>query len=70
MTVAELTKRVETLEREVNGLKKRFNGDAREPWWKALRGRWANDPVFDEVVELGRKYRDSLRPDRKRKKRS
>lgn len=70
MTVAELTKRVETLEREVSGLKKRFNGSSRVPWWKALRGRWANDPVFDEVVELGRKYRDSLRPNRKRKKRS
>lgn len=70
MTVAELTKRVESLEREIRGLKKRMDTEPNEPWWKALRGRWANDPIFDEVVELGRKYRESLRPGRKRKKRT
>jgi hypothetical protein len=70
MTVAELTKRVESLEREIRGLKDRIDTKSKKPWWKALRGRWANDPIFDEVVELGRKYRESLRPGRKRKKRT
>jgi hypothetical protein len=31
-------------------------------------GRFANDPIFDEMVRLGREYRESLRPGRGKKK--
>jgi hypothetical protein len=39
------------------------------PWWKTLRGKYANDPIFDEVVALGREYRESLRPGAQKKPR-
>lgn len=70
MTVAELEKRVAALEKAVAELQ----GNA-EPtpenqrhWWRDDAGRFANDPVFDEIVRLGREYRESLHPDRRKKK--
>lgn len=32
------------------------------PWWEQVGGTFQNDPVFEEVVRLGREYRESLRP--------
>ena len=32
------------------------------PWWEQIGGTFQNDPVFEEVVRLGREYRESLRP--------
>jgi hypothetical protein len=70
MTVAELALRVEALERDVSALKQQLaeRSDTR-PWWKSLAGKYANDPIFDEVVALGREYRESLRPGAKKKPR-
>lgn len=70
MTVAELTKRVERLEKQIARMEERLNGgsEEEEPWWKALHGRWADNPVFDEAMRLGREYRESLRPGKKPKK--
>jgi hypothetical protein len=31
-------------------------------WWVDSAGRFANDPVFDEIVRLGQQYRRSLKP--------
>jgi hypothetical protein len=32
------------------------------PWWEEILGSFANDPVYDEAMQLGRQYRESLRP--------
>jgi hypothetical protein len=75
MTNKELEARVLALEHKVSELenanKNVANGDhpnPNGPWWKTGAGRFANDPVFDEIVRLGREYRESLHPDAKKKK--
>jgi len=68
MTVAELTRRVEALEEAVRQLREQVGGAAgQRPWWRTGAGRFAQDPVFEEIVRLGREYRDSLHPDRRQK---
>lgn len=72
MTNAQLEKRVEALERAVEELRAQIttSPEKQEPWWITEAGRFANDPVFKEVVRLGREYRESLHPDRKKRKAS
>lgn len=36
--------------------------DPRSPWYLELAGKYADDPVFDEIVKLGRKWRVAQRP--------
>ena len=43
---------------------------ATRPWYVAGAGRFANDPVFDQIVKLGRAYRRSLDRPPKRGKRA
>jgi hypothetical protein len=70
MTTAELAKRLATLEKTVADLKAKLEkADPALPWWEAHAGRFANDPIFDEMVRLGREYRESLRPGRRKAKR-
>lgn len=71
MTVADLEKRVAELEREIAKLKQGRNGahDDR-PWWERTAGKFKDDPEFDEIVRLGREYRESLRPKPKRKRKT
>ena len=65
MTLAGLEQRVARIERELRLKPKRTSGK----WWIDSAGRFENDPVFEEMVRLGREYRESLRPKpRKRKK--
>jgi hypothetical protein len=61
MTIAQLERRVSKLERLVDELSQRSATKPLGGWRKSL-GRFANDPVFDEIVRLGREYRESLRP--------
>ena len=66
MTTTELEQRLLDLEREVREQKAAVAGsDAAVPrrWWIEDAGRFANDPLFDEMVRLGREYRESLHPD-------
>jgi hypothetical protein len=62
MTIAELEERLLALEKAVKNLQARPAAEASKPWWIRTAGRFANDPVFDEIVRLGREYRQSLRP--------
>ena len=64
MTATNLEKRVEALEREVQQLKLTLNKveELQQPWWKRLAGTFNDDPLFDDMVEAGKKYRQSLRP--------
>jgi hypothetical protein len=70
MTLQELEARVVALEKAVAELEKKVGGNGEEqgPWWITEAGRFANDPGFEEMVRLGRKYRESLRPGAKKKK--
>ena len=66
MAVAEPARRVEAPEDAVRQLREQVGGAAgQRRWWRAGAGRFAKDPVFDEIVRLGREYRESLRPGRR-----
>jgi hypothetical protein len=75
MSTAELSKRLEALEAEVAALKARLPpatgatgpNDAPLPWWRRIAGQFANDPVYDKAMRLGREYRESLRPKPRRR---
>ena len=34
------------------------------PWWEQISGTFANDPICDEAMRLGRKWRESQRPEK------
>ena len=60
MAAANLEKRVDLLEREVQRLKSVIGSKVEEnqrSWWERLAGTFKDDPVFDEIVEAGHKYR-------------
>lgn len=67
---AQLEERLMALETEVAQLKSRLADSAKPneeatddlPWWEKIAGRFANDPIYDEAMALGRAYRESLRP--------
>jgi hypothetical protein len=66
-----LEERVAALEAEVARLRLKVEGAAsqRRDWWNEIAGTFANDPLYEEAMRLGREYRESLRPKpRKRKK--
>jgi hypothetical protein len=69
MTLAQLERRVRALETEVLELKAAavIPNKADPKWVLAHAGRFKDDPGFDEIVRLGREYREALRPGRKKK---
>ena len=72
MTIAQLEQRLTALEKVVEQLQQEVakTTPPSEPWWVTEAGRFANDPVFDEIVRLGREYRESLHPDRRKPKKT
>jgi hypothetical protein len=69
MSQAEIEARLLALEAEVQRLKSQGGQNKADPKWiLAHAGRFADDPGFDEVVRLGREYRESLGPKPKKKK--
>jgi hypothetical protein len=61
MTIAELEQRFLALETEVQRLKAPAEPNKADPKWVlAHGGRFANDPGFDDVVRLGREYREEV----------
>jgi len=70
MSAKELEKRIEVLEHEVQELKQQLKkgDDKQEPWYIKNAGMFKDDPVFDEIVERGRQYRESLRPKSRNRK--
>ena len=59
MTAAQVESRLTALEREVVRLKAQI---AKAPntnnWVEEIAGTFANDPIFEEAVRLGRKWRE------------
>jgi hypothetical protein len=65
-----LDQRVTALEAEVGRIKQQLrNTPSKKNIEDVWYGAFANDPIYDEVVRLGREYRESLRP-KARKRRS
>jgi len=64
MTTRQVELRLSSIERELRLLKSQVKSGASrgKRWWIDDAGRFANDPVFDEIVALGSAYRRSLRP--------
>ena len=59
----QLEERVALLEAEVARLKHKVDRDVPvKPWWEQIAGTFTDNPVYDEAMQLGREYRDSLRP--------
>ena len=60
---APLEQRVADLETEVATLKRKLDKlDMATPWWEQITGTFENDPIYDKAMQLGREYRQSLRP--------
>jgi hypothetical protein len=59
----QLEERLAYLESEVAKLKAKAESDSLPvPWWEKIAGTFAENPAYDEAMELGREYRESLRP--------
>ena len=58
-TVTLLEARVEALERQITELRNRITIGGRTKDWRRTIGMFADDPVFDEIVRLGREWRES-----------
>jgi hypothetical protein len=65
----DLEKRVAQLEEQVARLVHRESAmpPGRE-WVDDLYGKFKGDPAFKQAMELGRKYRESLRPTARKRK--
>lgn len=69
MSAQTVEQRLAALEAEVAELKKRLGPqEAAKHWVDKIYGTFANDPLYEEAMRLGRKYRESLRPKAKGKK--
>lgn len=71
--VEDLQSEVASLKAEVGDLKERLEPHdlSQKPpvdWIDLVWGSFANCPAYDEAMELGRKYRESLRPKPARRK--
>lgn len=60
----QLEERVAFLEAEVARLKGMIEsgssaGQPTLPWWEKIAGTFADDPMYDEAMRLGREYRDA-----------
>ncbi len=67
MTLIQIERRVRALEQTVEQMAQSKPSPGRD-WYRTHAGRFAGDPVFAEIVKLGRAYRKSLRPSRHRKR--
>lgn len=63
--IARLRRRVDELEAGLaalrNVLQARGAQAARRPWWEEHSGAFARDPGFEEMIDLGRQWREAER---------
>jgi hypothetical protein len=68
MATVKIEDRLAALEAEVAQLRIRIDGT--DPWKQIVWGAFANDPAFEEAMRLGRQYRESLRPKRRKSRKA
>jgi hypothetical protein len=61
MPTNNLEERLAALEAEVDKLKAKLKED-QTPWTAKIWGAFRNDPMYEEAMALGRKWRESFRP--------
>ena len=59
-----IEQRMKALEEEVAQIKARLErkGKTTVDWLDKIWGSFANDPIYDEAMRLGREYREAQRP--------
>jgi hypothetical protein len=63
MASSPLEQRVAALEAEVAALRRKIEiAGSDKPWWERIAGTFEHDPIYEKAMNLGRKYRESLRP--------
>lgn len=65
MTMAQIVSRIAALEAEVTQLKRNQLPEMpakNKAWVEQIWGSFADDPLFDEAMRLGRKWREAQRP--------
>jgi hypothetical protein len=63
MVTSALEKRVAALEKELAAIRRQIEAArSAKPWWERIAGTFEHDPVYEEAMKLGRKYRESLKP--------
>lgn len=69
MGKANLEKRMAELEQELATLRKKVESlTGTKPWWERISGTFQNDPIYEQAMKLGRKYRRAQRPNGARKR--
>ena len=68
MSNNEMETRISVLEKELDILKSKFekiekNEKPKVAWWEERAGMFADDPIYDEAMRLGREYRLAQRED-------
>ena len=68
--IEKLEERITALESQVAELKRKNGKGERDdrPWPEKIFGTFANDPLYEEAMKLGREYRESTKPKEKKKK--
>ena len=63
MATTSLAERARALERQMGELRSgTYPSEETRDWLNRVSGMFADDPVFDEAMRLGREYRESLQP--------
>ena len=63
MAASSLEQRVSALEAEMAQLRARIEGTRpAKDWLDQIWGSFANDPLYEEAMRLGREWRESQRP--------
>ncbi|WP_066382702.1 MULTISPECIES: hypothetical protein [unclassified Anabaena] len=59
----QLEERVAILEAEVASLKSKLEvvSATKTPWWQKIAGTFADNSAYNEAMQLGHEYRESLR---------
>lgn len=64
MSAPQLEERVARLETELAHLKSLLPMTATSsPWWEKITGTFANSTAFEEAMQLGKQYRQSMPQD-------
>jgi hypothetical protein len=58
-----LEERVAQLEQDILQLKSNATNGSARAWWERVAGRFENDPAYNEIMRLGREFREAQRPE-------